>query len=566
MKNKYKDLSKEELVGKIEKLESRKKYGLVWDEEKTKEKFEEDSENALPILKEIKKKEIRTDKEASVNILIEGDNYHSLSVLNFTHQGKIDVIYIDPPYNTGARDWKYNNDYVDINDTFRHSKWLSMMSKRLKLSRKLLSEEGVLICTIDHNELATLKLLLQEIFSGKEITCVTIVHNPSGIQGLNFSHNNEYALFVHKKNRKVIAPEERSIDDADVRPFINGAKGNTKNYLRESGYNCFYPIFIKNNKVIGFGGVCEKDFHPKSDNIRKNEIIEIYPIDNKEVERKWLFSRASVEAIKNELFVKYNKKGKKYKIFRTKNKINYKTVWVNNKFNAKTYGTLLLKEIIKTEFSFPKSLYAVEECIKAVVHDKDNSIILDFFAGSGTTGHAILDLNKKDGGKRLFIVCTNNENKICEEVTYPRIRNVILGYKNLRNGKKEKGLKGNLKYFKTSFVRNNIGRDEMKIKITEQCTEMLCLRESIFDEIKNTKSYKVFKQKDKIMAIYYSLERNKIDSLKKELDKISGDKILYCFTLDHLGLNENDFIGWDNVRLEPIPQKILDIYKNIYEY
>ncbi|MDE2010718.1 MAG: hypothetical protein KGI61_00825, partial [Patescibacteria group bacterium] len=143
----YSTLSKEDLVKIVEKLESRKKYGLIWDEEKVKEQFEKDAQNALPVLKEIKGKEI-VDKDQSkpINILIEGDNYHALSVLNFTHQGKIDVIYIDPPYNTGSTDWKYNNDYVDSNDTYRHSKWLSMMSKRLRLARRLLTEDGVLIC------------------------------------------------------------------------------------------------------------------------------------------------------------------------------------------------------------------------------------------------------------------------------------------------------------------------------------------------------------------------------------------------------------------------------------
>jgi hypothetical protein len=139
------------------------------------------------------------------------------------------------------------------------------------------------------------------------------------------------------------------------------------------------------------------------------------------------------------------------------------------------------------------------------------------------------------------------------------------GYKN-KDGQKIKPLGGNLKYFKTAFVKNSISRDEMKIKITEQCTEMLCLREGIFDEVKNLKSYKIFQQSNKIMAVYYSLEKDKLDSLKKSLDKIEGEKILYCFTLDYLGLDKSDFVGWDDVILEPIPQKILDVYKDIYEY
>jgi adenine-specific DNA-methyltransferase len=167
-KNKYAEWTKEELLKRVESLEKLKKYGLVWNEERTKEKFETDTEGKFPVLKEIKSKEIKTDPDKSTHILIEGDNYHALSVLNYTHEKAIDVIYIDPPYNTGAKDWKYNNDYVDINDAYRHSKWLSFMANRLKLAKNMLSPSGVLICTIDDNEHATLGLLLQEIFWDSE--------------------------------------------------------------------------------------------------------------------------------------------------------------------------------------------------------------------------------------------------------------------------------------------------------------------------------------------------------------------------------------------------------------
>src|SRR3989339_2284133 len=586
MNKDYSQLNKEDLIKIVQKLESRKKYGLIWDEEKVKEQFEKDAEGALPVLKEIKGKEITDKNGGPINILIEGDNYHALSVLNFTHQGKIDVIYIDPPYNTGARDWRYNNNYVDKNDTWRHSKWVSFMNKRLLLAKQLLTDDGVLICTIDHNELPALGLLLQEIFPDREVTCVTIIHNPSGVQGKNFSHNNEFAYFVHKDNKKVIAAEIRSDDNADIRPFINGAKGNTKNYLRESGYNCFYPIFIKDNEIIGFGDVSDKNFHPKSSNVkRKDGTIEIYPIDNDEVERKWLFARNSVEDIFDDLSVKFNEKKNLFEIIRTKKDINYKTVWFNNKFNAKTYGTQLVQDIIKTDFPFPKSLHAVEGCIRAVVHDRNSSTILDFFAGSGTTGHAVLELNKEDGGTRSFILCTNNElngfekelrkkglseneiqeHGICQRVTYPRLEKVINGYKTAR-GEKVKGLGGNLKYFKTKFVKNASNKDDYKLRLTKECTEMLCLREGIFDEIKKTEDYRIFQQGKKILAVYYSIERNGLSELKKELNKINGDKVFYCFTLDPMGLHKSDFVGWNNVFFESIPQKKLNVYKQIYEY
>lgn len=150
-----------------------------------------------------------TDKSKPANILIEGDNYHALSVLNYTHKGKIDVIYIDPPYNTGAKDWKYNNNYVDINDLYRHSKWLNMMSKRLWIAKNLLKEDGVLICAIDENEVNHLGVLLEKIFKDYEIHCITIVHNPRGVQGKNFSYTHEYAYFVFRKGLKVIGDIQR---------------------------------------------------------------------------------------------------------------------------------------------------------------------------------------------------------------------------------------------------------------------------------------------------------------------------------------------------------------------
>jgi len=163
-KSKYADWTKEELLKRIEALEKRKKYGLVWEEEKTKEKFEADAEGKLPVLVEDKKKEIKTDADKPTNILIEGDNYHALSVLNYTHAKSIDVICIDPPYNTGARNWKYNNDYIEKEDAFRHSKWLSFIFKRLNLAKSLLKHDGIIVITIDDYEIGTLRLLMDEIY------------------------------------------------------------------------------------------------------------------------------------------------------------------------------------------------------------------------------------------------------------------------------------------------------------------------------------------------------------------------------------------------------------------
>jgi adenine-specific DNA-methyltransferase len=554
----FQKLSKEDLINYIQKLESRKKYGLVWDEERTKERFEKEAENALPVLKELKSKEIKTDPSKPVNILIEGDNYHALSVLNYTHQGKIDVIYIDPPYNTGAKDWKYNNDYVDINDTYRHSKWLSMMSKRLRLAKNLLREDGVLICAIDENELNRLGLLLENVFANCEIHCVTIVHNPRGVQGSNFSYTHENTFFVYKKGLKVIGP--RKIKEEDI--YWSNLRKWGGESLRTNAKNCFYPIIVEDDHIIGFGEITDDGFHPEEQTVVKGSKQYVFPIDVKGIERKWRYARQSVEKVKEYLRAKKRNGG--YEIEIGKDFGTVKTVWQDSRFDANEYGTKIVRALVpETNFDFPKSVWNTYECIAPILYQRKKATILDFFAGSGTTGHAVLILNKEDGGERKFILCTNNEGGIAREVCYPRIKKVIKGHKDYPE---ITGIPENLKYFKTTFVKNTINKDVLKLRITQECTEMLCLREGIFNEIKKNEHFRVFQKNNRLMGVYYSLERKEIKHLKKELDKLKGEKILYCFTLDPLGLDEKDFKGWEGVTLEPIPQKILDVYESIYEY
>ena len=206
-KKDYSKLEKDDLLKVIEKLESRKKYGLIWDEEKTKEQFEKESENALPVLKEVKGKEIKTDPSKPTNILIEGDNYHALSVLNYTHQGQIDVIYIDPPYNRGG-DFKYNDKYVEKDDSYKHSKWLTFLSKRLRLAKNLLHEEGVMFVSIDDSEQAQLRLLLNEIFGEDNVDVMVWRKSGYGRDGkmkntTTFRKDHEYILVCYKYEKKL---------------------------------------------------------------------------------------------------------------------------------------------------------------------------------------------------------------------------------------------------------------------------------------------------------------------------------------------------------------------------
>ena len=424
-------------LSEIEKEIKLKKFGLTFEEHS--EEIDEILETHTPVLTENKK--LFIDNGGQVNFLIEGDNLAALQLLFKTHKNRIDVIYIDPPYNTGSKDWKYDNDYVDKNDTFRHSKWLSMMKKRLFIAKNLLSERGAFICAIDENELFSIGLLLEEIFGeAYEFHCIVIVHNPNGTQGKNFSYSNEYAIFVLPKGEKIIGLQNR-VNNPDIRPLRDVSTGN---HLRTDAKNCFYPIYVKDNEVIGFGNVCNDNYHPKSVNIiRKDGIIEIYPIDPKGNERKWVFARQSVETIKDELNVIFNKKRNIFDIERHKTKFTYKTVWNEKEYNSNIFGTKILKEIIPDcNFNFPKSLYTVRDCVSAILTKSKNPIILDFFAGSGTTGHAVLEMNMKDNGNRNFILCTNNENNICRDVTYERIKRVI----------KKENYPANLKYYKINYL------------------------------------------------------------------------------------------------------------------
>ena len=561
----YSQFSKEELLKMVEKMESRKKYGLIWDEEKVKEQFEKDAVNALPVLKEVKGKEITDKNGGPINILIEGDNYHALSVLNFTHQGKIDVIYIDPPYNTGAKDWKYNNDFVDSNDGFRHSKWISFMNKRLKLARNLIKDDGTLICAIDDYELNTLGLLLDEIFPGHDKSLIVVEHHPQGAGSITVSRTHEYAYVCTPKD---IGIKGRTVNSGESRwPLKRSGQG--ENNWRKNRFRQFFAILVNttSNTVVGVGPEIPRDQKKYPTGKTPEGHLRIYPIDKNGEERVWRYNRETMQRLIEAEAIEYTKNGallvKKFgdieaPIF---------SVWKGPRYNAGTNGSNLLSQIMGkvNAFPYPKSLYTVVDMLGMIVKDKKDAIVLDFFAGSGTTGHAVMELNKDDEGKRSFILCTNNENNICEEVTLERIKRVMKGYKN-RSGDNVAGFGGSLKYFKTKFVKDASNKDDFKIRITKECNEMLCLREGIFDEIKKTDDYRIFQQGGQILAVYYSLDRKALSGLKKELNKIDGNKVFYCFTLDPLGVDKSDFIGWNNVSLEPIPQKILDVYKQIYEY
>ncbi len=539
----YSNLGKDELLRIIEKLQSRRRYGLVWDEENTKEKFEKDSQNALPVLKEIKSKEIKTDSSKSTNILIEGDNYHALSVLNYTHCGKVDIIYIDPPYNRNG-DFKYNDNYVDKDDPYKHSKWLSFMKKRLQLAKNLLSSDGIMFISIDDNEVAQLKMLLDNHIFSESLSIGPIIWQKAsgGGSSKKMVKGHEYILCYGNKNT-ILTQKNYKHDNMDYE--------NSKKYLKKNGE----WFFINDDVVRKYFGK-----YPKGTE-RRCEYEDLLKYKDNDYKKK------IDENIKKGIYIlKPNPKNNRKNFICSLEKINgLRMVMysiIQSIFNAEGKDDLVADGLSEQDFDYPKPVKLIKLLIDSV--GKKDAVVLDFFAGSGSTSKSVLELNVEDNGQRQFILCTNNEDNICTGVTYPRIKNITRGHST--KSAKTDGLGGNLKYFKTSFVKKSSSADDMKMKITLKCTEMLCLRESIFNEVVSNKDYRIFEQHGRIMCIYYALERNSLTSLKKKLDKMVGDKILYCFTLDPLGLNDNEFDDWHNVILEPIPQKILEIYRHIYEY
>ena len=355
----------------------------------------------------------------SENIYIEGDNLDALKLLQETYLGKVKMIYIDPPYNTG-NNLIYRNDFsqstgeyllnsgqfdeegnnhLTTNGRF-HTDWMNMIYPRLRIAKDLLTNDGVFVCAIDENEVDTLSLVLKNIFGmGYEYTIVTVIHNPRGQQGVNFSHTNEYAIFVYPKNRKVIA--DRLIPDGEVdwSQFRNWGSESE----RSDAKNCFYPVLVKDGEIIGFGDVSPDSYHPDTQTVMNKGIAYVYPIDRSGTERKWRYARQSVDAIRSMLRARKTSSGYEIEIGKTFGVL--KTVWIDKKYDANEYGTRLISDLLPHNgFTFPKSLWTVYDSLYAGTRDNKEAIILDFFSGSATTAHAVMELNKSDGGKRKFIM------------------------------------------------------------------------------------------------------------------------------------------------------------------
>ena len=358
--------------------------------------------------------------ETLEGLLIHGDNFQALKLLQARYREQVKCVYIDPPYNAQSSEILYKN-------TYKHSSWLSLIQDRVDVSLPLLKDVFVYVTAIDEVENMRLGLMYLDLFAGCEDACVSIVHNPTGQQGDNFSFTHEFAHFVYPKNMNCIGLEDREDpfreSKPDIRPLRNVSSG--KNHFRQSAANCFYPIFIKDGKIIGFGDVCSDDFHPQGINEKGDDgVINVYPIDPSGAESKWVFARQKVESIRNELTAEYNQKKKTWDIIREKRRFRYKSLWEDKRYSANSWGSVVLNGMFPSNsFTYPKSIYTVRDCIDAGLNNSKEGTILDYFAGSGTTAHAVIDLNREDQGKRKYILVEQGD--YFDTVLKPRIQKVV---------------------------------------------------------------------------------------------------------------------------------------------
>ena len=471
-------------INRIEKELTSKKYGLVWEEHQ--EEVDKKMETHIPVFSEIPEYELIEDEyNTSFNFLLEGDNLHSLKLLEKTHKGKVDVIYIDPPYNTGNKDFIYNDEFVGREDSFRHSTWLSFLSERLRIAHKLLSPDGLIFVSIDDNEQAQLKLLMDEIFSEDNfIICMPRITKKSGKTTSAYAKNHDYILVYTKREQDIFVMEEH----------VDEAFKYEDEYVRERGK-------YKLNQTLDYDSL---SYSSSLDYPLEIEGEIFYPGSSKELweERQkgnhrradwaWRWSKKLFQfGYDNGFVVIKRKKDGSARIY-TKTYLNAKIGKDSNgnfviEYNKRVKATSSLEYIdnkysndnakkdlslfgLGDKFDYSKPVELIKKLVKA--YYKNDALILDFFAGSGTTAQAVLELNEEDGGSRRFIVCTNNENNICQEVTYQRIKTVLTG--RMASGcEYKKRVKGNLKYYRTDFVDKN--SDELVDELLEHIVEMIQL-------------------------------------------------------------------------------------------
>lgn len=566
-------LTNDEKSALIELLRKQKKYGLVWEDKP--EDVEERLREELPVLIEDPGKAIISeDADAPNHILIEGDNLEALMSLAYTHEGKIDVIYIDPPYNTGNKDFVYNDQFVDKEDSYRHSKWLSFMAKRLRIAKQLLSDKGVIFISIDDNEQAQLKLLCDEIFGEKNFVSKFDWRKKTGANDAKDIAVITESIFLYAKNHSLTI-----LDNIWARDEMSVNKNRYKlsdEYVGERG---MYYL-----DTLDRGGLQYSD--SMNFGIEAPDGGIIYPNGRSEFVNDgwiWKWGKEKVKwGIENKFleFVKSKKsQGSKYTI-------KYKVYqFVDNEGNIRERSgrafTNLITDPINQQgniditnifdglavFSNPKPIGLIQYLLK-ILRNKSFTIF-DFFAGSGTTLHATMQLNAEDGGHRKCILVTNNENNICEAVTYERNKRVIQGYTTPK-GEEVPGLKGNtLRYYKTEFISRDQTPRNMRALVAAS-TDLLCIKNDIYKEGKlagrdiNPKIARYFEEGDRRMLVIY--DERAIPAIAEILETTEPGKEkikVYVFSPSSYAYDDEFVEVSDKIQLCALPDAIYQAYRKV---
>ncbi|CYV58510.1 site-specific DNA-methyltransferase [Streptococcus suis] len=506
-------------LDKIIKLLNRKKYGLVWEEHA--ELVEEEMKTRIPVFIEDETRKIRANPEdKDYNFILEGDNLHSLHLLEKTHAGRIDVIYIDPPYNTGNKDFKYNDKFVDKTDGYAHSKWLSFMSKRLEIARRLLSDTGVIFISIDDKEQAQLKLLCDEVFGNRNFIAQLVWEKKKKPSFLNKNLGSKFEyILCYSRNRDYSIPFSVEFTKMGKKyPLNNAGNSAMELYFSPNSVHFSLPDGIVKAQDMSAGNIITKLKNDVQIKCGKNQnAFTLYG--------EWRYSQAKLnEIIQNneKLSISkvpfrpnHHKQGGEVKKIHNLLTQNYYDVGTNEDASLE-----LMKLVGDKIFDFPKPSKLIKFLVRATTYNNKTCTVLDFFAGSGTTGHAVAQLNKEDGGNRKYILCTNNENNICEEVTYKRLTNI------------QDDLPHNLKYFKTKFLSKD--DEELEFSLLHHVHTLIELEHGID-----------LKESDKATAFSLS-ELRKLD--------LSGIKTVYVRQQSHAMMEKSDLVRFEGIELIDVPE------------
>ena len=562
-------LTNDEKSALLELLNEKKVYGLVW--ENHEEAVEEQLREQLPVFREVPERRILSDDaDAPNHIIIEAENLHALVALTYTHAGKIDVMYLDPPYNTGNKDFVYNDSYVDSEDSYRHSKWLSFMEKRLKIAKTLLSDKGVVFISIDDNEQANLKLLCDSIWGEKCFISSIVWQKKTGAadaNGIAVITENILVYCVNPTEANTIFAKNKEAFDLKRYRY-------TDKYKEERG-----PYYYDS---LDRGSVRYSDSLNYA--ITAPDGTSIYPNDRTIFVNDgwtWKWSQEKVKWGINNGFIDIAKNEKKkcgwsvrYKIYLNvdnegnliKKNVPYKNL-ITDVLNAD--ATNEIKSIFDNKaFSFPKPTKLLSKIINLI--ENSSSTVLDFFAGSGTTMHATMQLNAEDGGHRQCILVTNNENGICENVTYERNKRVIQGYTTPKGEQVERLAKNNLRYYKADFISREPSCKN-KRELVKAATDLLCIKENLYEEVKMTCNGKTlrkdyarrFADSEKEMIVIY--EPAVIKYIVEELKTWKKREFIkiYVFSEGRYAYDDDfkDVIGM--VTLCALPDAIYQAYRRV---